>query len=49
MAESTLSIGYDELRENIAYDVGYGRTSGNWSTDKTATINSILKKGLRQF
>lgn len=49
MAESTLSIDYDDLREAIAFDSGYGRASGSWSTDQTNNVNSILKKGLRQF
>lgn len=49
MAESTLSIDYDSLREEIAFYLGYGRSSANWSTDQTSSINSVLKSGLRQF
>ena len=49
MAESTLSVDYDDLREEIAYFLGYGRSSANWSADQTSTISSVLKSGLRQF
>jgi len=49
MAESTLSDAYTNYREEIAFYLGYGRTSGNWSTDQESTVNSCLKSGLRQF
>jgi hypothetical protein len=49
MAESTLSVLYDDIREDIAFDIGYGRSSANWSNSQEANVNSILKKGLRQF
>ena len=42
MAESTLSIDYDELREAIAVRSGYGRTSGNWTSAQAADINDVL-------
>lgn len=49
MAESTLSLGYSDYRSEIGYYLGYGRTSGNWTSDQTSDINAILKMGLRQF
>ena len=49
MAESTLSVAYSDLREEIAFYLGYGRTSGNWSADQVLSITSVLKSGLRQF
>lgn len=49
MAESTLSIQYSDLREEIAFFLGYGRSSANWTTDQSSTITSVLKSGLRQF
>lgn len=49
MAESTLSLTYDTLSEEIAEFLGYTRTSGNWSASQAANILSCLKSGLRQF
>lgn len=49
MAESTLSNAYADLRAEIGYRVGYGRTSSNWTTDQINEINAVLKKGLRRF
>ncbi len=49
MAESSLSLGYPELRSAIGYYLGYGITSGNWSTAQIAEIQMCLDSGLRQF
>ena len=49
MAESTLSGAYSDFREEIAFYLGYGRDSSNWTSDQESTILSILKSGLRQF
>ena len=49
MAESTLTDAYTNYREEIAFFLGYGRTSTSWSTAQENTINSCLKSGLRRF
>lgn len=49
MAESSLSLGYPELRSAIGYFVGYGTTSANWSVSQAAEIQMALDAGLRQF
>ena len=49
MSESTLSLSLTELRIAIAHQMGLGDTAANWSATELATINRILKKGLRQF
>jgi hypothetical protein len=48
MAESGLSIGAPELRAEIGFFLGYGRTSGNWSSAKLSEINSIMQSGVRR-
>lgn len=48
MAESTLSIGAPELRQEIAFYMGYGRTSGSWSVSQLAEINAIMQSGVRR-
>ena len=49
MADSTLIMGRTELREEVAFYLGFGRESANWSTNDAATIDSCIKSGLRQF
>lgn len=49
MAESSLSMTYSDFREEIAFYLGYGRDSSNWTTAKSDSIDSVLKSGLRQF
>lgn len=48
MAESSLSVGAPELRAEIGFFLGYGRTSTDWSTDQLAEINLIMQAGVRQ-
>ena len=48
MAESTLSIGLPELREEVAYFLGYGRNSANWSEGRQAEIDTIIQSGVRR-
>jgi len=40
---------YTELRQEIGYDLGYGRTSGDWDTTQAANILAALRGGYRQF
>lgn len=49
MAESSLSLGYAELRSEIAYYLGYGRSSSNWTAEQILSIAACLASGLRQF
>lgn len=48
MAESGLSVGAPELRAEIGFYLGYGRTSGNWSAAQLAEISSIMQSGVRR-
>lgn len=48
MAESGLSIGASDLRAEIGYFLGYGRTSGNWSAAQLSEINGIMQSGVRR-
>lgn len=49
MAESTLSVTYADLKESVAHYLGYGRTSGNWTTRQTTNINDSVNRGLNEF
>ncbi len=49
MAESTLAIAYTELRQEIGYEIGAGRTAGSWSSTQSSNIDQIVKRGLRLF
>lgn len=49
MAESSLSLGFSDLRSEIGYFLGYTRDSGNWSAGEITEINAVLSAGLRQF
>lgn len=49
MAESTLSVTYADLKESVAHYLGYGRTSGNWSTRQSTNIDDSVNRGLNEF
>lgn len=49
MAESSLSIGYPELRREIGRFLGIGRDPAGWTADQVTDVEDILKAGLRQF
>ncbi|HOK67205.1 MAG TPA: hypothetical protein PK054_12635 [Anaerohalosphaeraceae bacterium] len=49
MAESSLSITFDELRIEVADYLGLGRDKTKWGPDNSARIDSYIKSGLRQF
>jgi len=49
MAESTLSLDYDNLAVRVAEYLGYSRTSGDWSVAEAARIDEIVQDGYRQF
>ena len=49
MAESTLSMTYDDFAAEVARKLGYTYDSTRWTTDETAEIDRIVQAGLRQF
>lgn len=49
MAESSLTLTYDNLRAHIGHYLGYGRDDADWSTDQAADIEDALLAGLRRF
>ena len=48
MAESSLSIGYAELRIEIGFFLGYGRTIANWETAQATLIDVVFQSGVRR-
>ncbi len=48
MAESSLSIGVANLRQEVGAFLGYGGTSGNWSAAQLSEINRIVSSGVRR-
>lgn len=49
MAESTLSLTYNTLRQQVGFELGFGSTIGNWDADTAALIDFCVQSGLRQF
>ena len=48
MSESSLSIGFADLQVEVAAFLGYGRTSGNWTAEQDAEIESYVHSGVRR-
>jgi len=48
MAEPTSTLKYSTLRTAIGYHLGYGRTSGSWTSAETVDVNYVLDRGLAQ-
>lgn len=49
MAESSLSLQYDDFRKSVGRFLGYGDTIANWSTDQSTAIESAVQTGYRRF
>ncbi|MHA2086172.1 MAG: hypothetical protein ACXABD_20710 [Candidatus Thorarchaeota archaeon] len=49
MAESTLSIAFDDLKSIIGHYLGYGRESTKWTDDEITEIEEYVQAGVRQF
>lgn len=49
MAESTLSLKYEELRSEVSRFLGWDTTYDNLSAGEKATLDMIIESGLRQF
>lgn len=45
---STLVLDFDDLSAKVGQHIGYGRTSGNWTTEQEAVITEIVNAGYRQ-
>jgi len=49
MAESTLSLGYDEIQIEVGRYLGYEADYTEWSLLEVAEVNRIIQAGYRQF
>lgn len=49
MAESSLSLSYNSLRQEVGFELGFGRTIANWTSDQSSVIDQCVQSGLRQF
>lgn len=49
MTESTLSLAFVALQQEVGHYLGHGRTVAGWSADELADINAAVAKGQRQF
>ena len=47
--DDSLDLTYSSLRTEIADDLGWTRTSSNWSSDEDDRLDAILNAGYRQF
>jgi hypothetical protein len=49
MSEPTLIQTFNEIRLDVAEELGYTRTEGKWSSDQTLEINRRVNDGYRNF
>ncbi len=49
MAESTLSVGYSDLKREVGFYLGFGTDSAEFLADQLSLVDSIIQSGLRQF
>ena len=49
MAESTLSLTRDDLRQEVGLKLGYGLDVSGWTPDQIARIDICVRDGLAQF
>ena len=50
MAESTLSITYQEIRNEVGYVLGYGlNTASSWNDRQTELVDMVIRSGLKMF
>jgi hypothetical protein len=49
MAESTLSLKYDDFAARVGRFLGYGYSSTNWTADQAIEISDLVNSGYRQF
>lgn len=48
MAESTLSLAWDDFKREVGYFLGYGRTIANFSASQVAEVELIVQAGVRR-
>lgn len=48
MAESSLSLGWPELKSEVGQFLGYGRTVANFSADQATLVEAIVQSGIRR-
>jgi hypothetical protein len=49
VADSTLRAAYDELRADVGYFLGFGRTPADWNARQQADVDYVMRAGMRQF
>jgi len=49
MAESGLSLGWADFKQEVGYYCGFGHTSSNWSTDQESLVEAYVHRGIRRF
>lgn len=49
MAESTLSISYDEIQIEVGHYLGYEPDPDDWSAGQVAEVDRYIQAGIRQF
>lgn len=49
MAESTLSISYEDLQQEVGSFLHYGQDPSEWSADETKRVDRFIQAGVRQF
>jgi len=48
VAESTLTLGWADLKKEVGFFLGFGSTIANWSASQVTTIEGIVQSGYRQ-
>lgn len=49
MVESTLSLGFSDIQKEVAFVLGYTRTSASWTAEQTLEIARAIDDGYRTF
>ena len=49
MSESTLSLGYPDLLQEVCIFLGYGADSTKWTTPQSDHADRYVQAGIRQF
>lgn len=45
----TSALQYSDIQSEVGFYLGWTRTSSNWTSDQSATINAVIASGERQF
>jgi hypothetical protein len=49
MPESTLAATWDELRQRVAFDRGFGAEKTNWTPEQITILEMVMRSGARLF